>query len=174
MRKPRGERMRDAAIQAVRGNNNLPKMGCEVGVWAGGLSSIFLRNFDGLVLYMVDCFLASNLGDNEKTQKAMKAAFADTVEYEDRRIMLIGKSLQVAHLIQDKSLDFVYIDAAHDKESVTNDISTWYPKVKKGGVISGHDYSRKHPGVITAVDEFTKRHNYSIHKLTSVWWFLKR
>lgn len=46
----------------------------------------------------------------------------------------------VAPLIEDRSLDFVYIDANHDYLSVMNDIDFWLPKVKMGGAIGGHDF----------------------------------
>lgn len=52
-----------------------------------------------------------------------------------------------------KSLDFVFIDAAHDYHSVKKDIENWLPKVKSGGIIAGHDYTSKWPGVNKAVDE---------------------
>ena len=41
---------------------------------------------------------------------------------------------------QDDSLDFVFIDGAHDQGSVEADILAWWPKVKVGGVLAGHDY----------------------------------
>lgn len=47
---------------------------------------------------------------------------------------------EAAQLLPDLSLDFVYIDARHDFESVYNDLLTWTPKVKPGGIIAGHDY----------------------------------
>lgn len=49
-------------------------------------------------------------------------------------------SSESAKLYQDKSLDFVFIDAAHDYESVKKDIEAWLPKIKIGGYIGGHDY----------------------------------
>lgn len=49
------------------------------------------------------------------------------------------ESLQAAKLYQPASLDFVFIDAAHDYENVLADIQAWFPKVK--GIIAGHDYS---------------------------------
>jgi len=49
------------------------------------------------------------------------------------------ESLQAVKLYQPASLDFVFIDAAHDYQNVLADIEAWFPKVK--GIIAGHDYS---------------------------------
>jgi predicted O-methyltransferase YrrM len=50
-------------------------------------------------------------------------------------------SCEGAKRYENESLDFVFIDAAHDYESVKKDITAWLPKIKKGGTIAGHDYS---------------------------------
>ena len=50
-------------------------------------------------------------------------------------------SLEAADCYDDKSLDFVFIDAAHDYDSIHADILAWFPKVKIGGVIAGHDFN---------------------------------
>jgi hypothetical protein len=50
-------------------------------------------------------------------------------------------STEAANLYQDKSLDFVFLDAAHDYDSIKSDIIAWLPKVKIGGWIGGHDYT---------------------------------
>ena len=52
-----------------------------------------------------------------------------------------GTSWESASLYKDKSLDFVFIDAAHDYESVKKDITAWLPKIKDSGIIAGHDYA---------------------------------
>jgi hypothetical protein len=62
-------------------------------------------------------------------------------------------SLKAATLYSDESLDFVYIDASHEYEDVIKDLHAWYPKIKKGGYIGGHDY-HFYPGVRRAVNEF--------------------
>jgi len=58
---------------------------------------------------------------------------------------------------KDNTLDFVYIDANHEFESVIEDMEIWFPKLKLGGILSGHDYvERKGQNVIGAVDSFCK------------------
>lgn len=49
-------------------------------------------------------------------------------------------SVEAAKQFKDGSIDFVFIDAAHDYDSVIADITAWLPKVKKGGIIAGYDY----------------------------------
>ena len=66
---------------------------------------------------------------------------------------IISQSWDAARLFKDESIDFVFLDADHVYESIKRDIQAWLPKVKKGGVIAGHDYCDVHPGVIQAVDE---------------------
>lgn len=56
---------------------------------------------------------------------------------------------------EDNTLDFVFIDAGHDYDSVTKDLNAWYPKVKNGGIIAGHDY-HYNVGVYPAVNDFFK------------------
>lgn len=53
---------------------------------------------------------------------------------------------------EDKSLDFVFIDAAHDYENVFLDVSNWYGKIKSGGILSGHDCF--YPPVNSAINDF--------------------
>lgn len=59
------------------------------------------------------------------------------------------------------SYDFIYIDATHFYESVKADLNMYLPKLKKTGIISGHDYTNDYNdfGVIRAVDEFVLSHN---------------
>ena len=55
--------------------------------------------------------------------------------------------------VKNKELDFVYIDGLHTRDSVKEDIRLWYPKIKPGGWICGHDYTDKHSEVRDAVNE---------------------
>ena len=60
---------------------------------------------------------------------------------------------EAAGLFKDESLDAVFIDADHSYEAVKMDIQNWMPKVRKGGILAGHDYNSAWPGVIRAVNE---------------------
>jgi len=74
-----------------------------------------------------------------------------------------------AAFYKDNSLDFIFIDAAHDYESVKKDINAWYPKVKKEGIIGGHDYTWC-DDVRRAVNEFFK--NKTIYESEGCWFVL--
>jgi len=65
-------------------------------------------------------------------------------------------SVEASKLYEDNSLDFVFIDADHQYESVVEDILSWFPKVKNGGIIGGHDYHLGAPGVIQASRQILK------------------
>lgn len=62
-------------------------------------------------------------------------------------------SWDAAEKFEDESIDFIFIDADHVYESVKRDILAFLPKMKKGSIMSGHDYNWQHPGVLKAVDE---------------------
>jgi len=49
-------------------------------------------------------------------------------------------SAEFARELDDECLDAVYIDADHSHAAVLADLAAWAPKVRRGGVISGHDY----------------------------------
>jgi len=75
--------------------------------------------------------------------------------YGNRAQMIKGYSPQEAVNFKDKAVDFIYIDGLHDYESVKKDVEAWWPKIRDGGVLSGHDYNPvKWPGVVKAVNEF--------------------
>jgi hypothetical protein len=65
-------------------------------------------------------------------------------------------SVEAARRFEDQSLDFVFIDARHTFEAVCDDLAAWWPKIKPGGLIAGHEYVHA-PGVRAAVDAFVAR-----------------
>jgi hypothetical protein len=58
----------------------------------------------------------------------------------DRVRLIVAGSVEAAALFAPASLDFVFIDGDHAKDAVTADIFAWFPKLKPGGLLAGHDY----------------------------------
>lgn len=86
-------------------------------------------------------------------------------------------SAEASVFIKDGCLDLVFIDGDHTYSFVKQDIQLWLPKVRKGGIISGHDYNDcGWTGVKQAVDEaFTSKEIFVIpdempNGRRCVWW----
>lgn len=69
-------------------------------------------------------------------------------------------------------IDFIYVDAGHDYDSVMKDLEAWWPLVSEIGVMAGHDYDETHPDVVCAVDQFFegKATVYRTHEQISSWY----
>lgn len=157
------------------------KSGAEIGCEAGITTSFLLRHCSQLHLYAVDTWgdlvpesLRSEAYNyHTKNFDVIYPRFLDRVKhYRNRLTILQGVSWEMACKVEDGSLDFIFIDADHGYESVMKDILAWVPKVRPGGLISGHDYDPKHEdvyGVVQAVDEYFGKDNF---KVTFDWvWF---
>ena len=130
----------------------LPKEGhfVEVGAWKGK-SAVYLadRLEDLGKNFAPDC-VDSFKGDYDTGESDILAEFMANTQ--SRGIgYTVGDSAASAQWHPDKALDGIFIDAAHDYESVKADIAAWLPKVKEGGFFGGHDIDT--PGVKQAVDE---------------------
>ena len=64
-----------------------------------------------------------------------------------------GYSWELVDKFEDNSMDLIYIDGQHTKQDVTRDLKLYLPKLKKGGIIAGHDYHEVWPGVKDAVNK---------------------
>jgi hypothetical protein len=70
---------------------------------------------------------------------------------------VIAPSVEAAKLYPNASLDFVFLDAAHDYDNFRSDVIAWLPKVKPGGWIGGHDYTWNE-GIRRACNEMLPGH----------------
>lgn len=113
-------------------------------------------------LYLVDNWgkIEGQTGDGNAENEWHTKNFNDGLKriepFKDRAVILRGISWDQAVNVPDESLDCVYIDCCHTYECVKRDLAAWIPKVKKGGVISGHDIANSAYGVRQAVDEITR------------------
>ena len=60
---------------------------------------------------------------------------------QDHRFTLLrARSQEAASLLPDDAFDFVYIDGVHTREAATADLEAYWPKLKRDGIMSGHDW----------------------------------
>ncbi len=135
------------------------RSGAEIGVRKGEYSERLCRNMIGLKLKSVDPWTRFR----RNSQKRMDSYFNVTCgRLNPYNVEIIRKtSIEAAREVPNGSLDFVYIDAMHEFDDAMMDILTWVPKVRKRGIISGHDYTPPtiFCGVMAAVNTYTKVHN---------------
>jgi hypothetical protein len=62
-------------------------------------------------------------------------------------------SVDAAAKYEDGTLDFVMLDGDHSLSGVRADIAAWWPKLKAGAILSGHDFAHYFPGVMRAALE---------------------
>ena len=76
----------------------------------------------------------------------------------------IETSEEYSKKVPDNSIDVVYIDGDHEYPCVLNDLYLWYPKLRSGGFLCGHDYQCGHKGVDKALEEFVDYYGLEIFK----------
>lgn len=140
------------------------KRGVEVGVYKGHFSKALCTMHPGLELVGVDSWTAyegyNEYKTNAQAEEDFQEAKARNGKYGVKFIKAF--SLDAAREFADESLDFVYIDANHAYEYVVADISAWEKKVRKGGIVCGHDYiknAKLNFGVIDAVNGWCNSYN---------------
>tara|TARA_R100001591_G_scaffold19914_3_gene27902 strand:- start:3957 stop:4466 length:510 start_codon:yes stop_codon:yes gene_type:complete len=122
------------------------KMDCEkntiieVGIWKGTSSIAFSKHFKKV--YSLDIVKSAIDNLNSKNIQNIEAILRDD---------------KTCDIFDDESIDVLYIDGDHSKEGVMTDLKELYPKIKKEGYISGHDYEGNNLNVKKAVIEFFGR-----------------
>jgi len=138
------------------------KTGAEVGVLAGTYSELLCKNIPGLKMYGVDPYKAYIQHPEQSELDAFYREAKQRLAPYDYHF-ITKTSLEAAKSIKENSLDFVYVDGAHDFDNVTTDLTVWMPKVRLGGIISGHDFMRRpaptHHYVVQAVTAFIRANN---------------
>ncbi|MFC1600643.1 class I SAM-dependent methyltransferase [Patescibacteria group bacterium] len=154
--------------------------GVEIGTCHGKFAQVLCENNSKLKLTTIDPYVAvyqdkrtQRIG-NEKQESLYKEAKKRLNPY---KCDIVRKhSLEAVLDFPYESIDFVYIDGSHKFDYVICDIIEWARRVKKDGIISGHDYSQKRmPEVVEAVNVYAKQHDiptiYITDERSPSWWF---
>lgn len=142
------------------------KVGAEVGVETGRFSEVLIKKNPVLQrLYLVDAWRKYDDYRMHVPQAQVDGLLVSAMlrlkAYSTITKFVRMFSLEAVKKFKDASLDFVYIDANHSLPHVLDDICAWAPKVRKGGIVAGHDFRRnKRPGrtqchVVEAVTAYT-------------------
>jgi cephalosporin hydroxylase len=123
------------------------KIGIEIGVQCGEYTEYLLKT-TSMFMYGIDpwgkiegCDDQGNVSD-EKHQQNMERTFdrLDSFIRQERCKLIRSLSLDAVENFKNDSVDFIYIDADHSYDHVKADIEAYYPIVRKGGIIAGHDF----------------------------------
>jgi hypothetical protein len=160
-------------------------VGVEIGVYKAEHAESLLDHLNIKHLYLVDPYELyseytegkTHYGvDQDPLPLARKAAQERLAPHSKKLSWVFKKSLDSIAEIPDQ-LDFVYVDGNHDEPFVREDILAFYPKIKSGGVIGGHDfyngYCREHDGVVRAVTRFAVQDNLPLQVELPDWWIKK-
>jgi predicted O-methyltransferase YrrM len=159
-----GRAYRELAVQAV----NAPEARgviVEVGCWLGRSTSYVagLGRARGMSIVCVDAWAGSS--DRFDAQYRELLASRDIADEFRRHLDALALAADIRHTTSlaaaatflPGSVDLVFLDASHDEPAVTADIAAWWPSLRAGGVLAGHDYRDDHPGVVAAVDRAVAR-----------------
>lgn len=150
----------------------------EVGSWVGESAAAILSGAPrGSSLACVDTFTGNPKDGSYPIaqyfgRERLRETFRQNMKpYIDEKLarLIESDSLAAAAEFQDRSLDFVYIDAQHDYEHVKADIQAWLPKLKSTGILAGHDYCDDYPGVAQAAHEIFGQ-LVTVAECSPVWW----
>lgn len=141
--------------------------GAEIGVEQGRFSEVIAQHCNKL--YCIDAWKAySDYKDHQRQEKLDRYYWRTKKRLKPYNVEIIRKfSMDAVKDFPDESLDFVYIDANHDYKHTLEDIVEWSKKVRKGGIVAGHDYiDRPERGetykVKEAVNDYCKQYGYDL------------
>jgi hypothetical protein len=152
------------------------RTGVELGVMTGGFSKYLLQN-TYLSMYLIDPWVfikdyddTSN-AENDVQELRLQMTKDALVNYKSRYEIIREFSSDAVKLFGDKFFDFIYIDANHDYKHCTEDLNLWFPKIKDGGLMAGHDFldSGFNFGVRSAVLDFLEDKPYELYNTLEDW-----
>jgi hypothetical protein len=153
--------MRGSA-QFVNEKIKKPLLIAEIGTCQGRNAIAMLTEMNIERLYLIDSYPNYVDGPFERKGKIQedyyRLMFSNLKPYLSKITFVTRDSVWAASLFQNEFFDYVYVDGFHSRVQCKKDMEVWWPKVRKGGVLGGHDIGHvDFPGVAKAVEEFSKR-----------------
>ena len=150
----------------------------EIGIQNGNFTEFILNNTNLEHVIGIDPFLPCNgkecgwshshdvlIADQETQSKTKLHTLKKLSRFGNKFQFFEMTSYEYGLTLKDESLDIVFIDGDHSEDGVYQDLDIFYKKLRKGGLLVGHDYGgnfgRSEPvvQVKSAVDKFCKNKN---------------
>jgi cephalosporin hydroxylase len=138
----------------------------EVGVWLGcsviHLAKRIQEDRRSVLVYAVDTFTGADCVTDQMADFIKLAGGSLLPQFkanvreagvENIVVPVERASPGAADEFADGTVDLVFLDADHTYEGVKADLAAWFPKVKSGGILAGHDLCGNYPGVWRALEE---------------------
>jgi len=145
----------------------------EVGTGAGISGATLLLAAPKATLLTIDSYATPAIYPASCTRQRAEKLYAD-LGLTQRVTHCQMPSDEAAQRIPLESADLVWIDGNHDYEQVMRDIVNYWPRVRIGGYLSGHDYAACTPGVVRAVSEWNRTEPLFRFEKSSVFFVRKR
>jgi predicted O-methyltransferase YrrM len=155
----------------------------EIGAWEGRSTAYLARAIElagrGLSCVVVDTWagapgsglaaLAESCGGSD----AMHALFLANLRaagLAGRVIVCHQESVAAAEQFRPGQVGFVFFDGDHSEAGLAADLAAWYPRVRPGGVLAGHNLEPNYPGVRAAVTSFFAQQGVAWIERGISWW----
>jgi glycosyltransferase involved in cell wall biosynthesis len=173
-----------AAVRDATSHSIFVEVGTLVGRSTCYLASAIRDSGKEITLYAIDtCRGSPTDSTGQQIAPALGGTYAGILHrnilgcgLQDIIVPILTESIRASCLFPDAGVDFCFIDGDHSYESVTADLTAWWPKIKPGGIIAGHDYRQQAPWLVDltrAVHDFFKVED-AAHPLVSSCWFVRK
>ena len=174
----------DAAVAAGQDGDVFVEIGCLAGRSTCYLASRIRESGKAITLYAID---PSTGSPSDSTGQVVAPAVGGSMAgilhrnilgcgLADFVMPILTTSVRAAKLFPDDSVAFCFIDGDHSYASVTADLHAWWPKVRAGGTIAGHDYRQTAPwlvGLTPAVHDFFGVNDAAHPAMPACWTMVK-
>ena len=162
----------------------------EIGVWRGHLSRHIIERTDPERFYMVDpywkkydpYFPWTRNGKNIEVWATFIRVVKAVKKYDKRKCatIIIDTDTNFFKEISDEAFDWIYLDSSHLYEETLEELDIIEPKIKKNGILCGHDFrpdpNHKYHDVSKAITVWLKKNKqYRLYLVDNhSQWIIKR
>lgn len=145
------------------------KIGVELGVQRGVFTSQTLSRWKSCESYLLvdiwqplenyaDLSNKDQSGQDKNYQETLK----NTAKWKDKIQICRNLTTVCAAVHNTTKFDYIYVDARHDYKGVLRDLEDWWPLLREGGIMAGHDFVTQKEGPEQTKQDWTKNYDGTI------------